>query len=277
MDAHLTRIHRINPLVNAIVAILDDESCLALADAADRRLARGEAIGPLHGMPFAFKDLQAAVGFPYTRGSPIFRNAMPTEDSVLVDRLRRAGVLPIGKTNVPEFGMGSHTYNKVYGTTLNPYDLTKSAGGSSGGAAVALTTGMLALADGSDNGGSLRNPANFNNIVGMRPSVGLVPLSPSLLPFSDSPSNGPLARTVADTAFLLGPMAGPDPRDPGSFLLTRPCSRAASNDPCGERALRGARISEGCQWSRACVRCSTHSARPSRHGMHRRGRMPRPS
>ena len=147
-----------------------------------RRPARrdeGRRSAPLHGLPIAFKDLQPAVGFPFTRGSTIYRNDMPTEDSVLVERLREAGAIPIGKTNVPEFGMGSHTYNKVYGTTVNPYDLTKSAGGSSGGAAAALATGMLPIADGSDLGGSLRNPGNFNNIVGMRPTVGLVPTAPS--------------------------------------------------------------------------------------------------
>ena len=146
MLAHLRQIERVNPRVNAIVAKLDDVKCLALADEADRRIARGDDVGPLHGLPFAFKDTEAAIGFPFTRGSPIFKDDMPTEDTVLVERLRNAGVLPIGKTNVPEFGMGSHTYNKVYGTTRNPYDLTKSAGGSSGGAAAALAAGMVPLA-----------------------------------------------------------------------------------------------------------------------------------
>src|SRR6188474_2441750 len=183
MAAHLARIERFNPRLNAIVAKLDDDACLKLADAADRRTASGEPLPPLHGLPTAFKDLQSAVGFPYTRGSPIYKNAMPTEDSVFVERLRRAGVIPIGKTNAPEFGMGSHTYNKVYGTTVNPYDLTKSAGGSSGGAASALATGMLPLADGSDLGGSLRNPGNFNNVVGFRVSPGLVPKAPSTNPW----------------------------------------------------------------------------------------------
>ena len=179
MLAHLRQIERVNPKVNAIVAKLDDAKCLALADEADRRLAGREKVGPLHGLPFAFKDTEAAIGFPFTRGSPIFRNDMPTEDTVVVERLRNAGVVPIGKTNVPEFGMGSHTYNKVYGTTVNPYDLTKSAGGSSGGAGAALAAGMLPLANGSDLGGSLRNPGNFNNVVGFRPTVGLVPIAPS--------------------------------------------------------------------------------------------------
>ena len=177
--AHLRQIERVNPKINAIVAKLDDDQCLALADEADRRLARGDEVGSLHGLPFAFKDTEAAIGFPFTRGSPIFKNDMPREDTVIVERLRNAGVVPIGKTNVPEFGMGSHTYNKVYGTTVNPYDPTKSAGGSSGGAGAALAAGMLPLADGSDLGGSLRNPGSFNNVVGFRPTVGLVPVAPS--------------------------------------------------------------------------------------------------
>jgi amidase len=217
MTAFLSQIHRCNPRLNAIVALLDDQSCLALADAADRRLDRKEACGPLHGLPIAFKDLEAAVGFPCTKGSPIFKDVMPAEDSVIVERLRRAGAIPIGKTNVPEFGMGSHTYNKVYGTTLNPYDRTKSAGGSSGGAAAALASGMLPLADGGDLGGSLRNPANFNNIVALRPSVGLVPIAPSQLPLVGVTVKGPMARSVADAAFMLSVMAGADARDPISY------------------------------------------------------------
>jgi len=217
MGAFLRQINRLNPKINAIVAKLDDEDCLALAEDADRRLDRGEKVGPLHGLPFAFKDLDAAVGFPLTRGSTIFKNFMPTEDSVLVDRLRIAGVIPIGKTNVSEFGMGSHTYNDVYGTTLNPYDLTKSAGGSSGGAGAALAGGLLPLASGSDLGGSLRNPANFNNIVALRPTVGLVPTAPTLLPFLGFTVKGPMARSVADVAYLLSVMAGADTRDPACY------------------------------------------------------------
>jgi amidase len=215
MAAHLEQIARVNPKVNAIVAKLPDERCLALADEADRRTAKGAKLPPLHGLPIAFKDLQPAVGFPFARGSPIFKDDMPAADAVLVERLKNAGAIPIGKTNTPEFGMGSHTYNKVYGTTFNPYDLTKSAGGSSGGAGAALATGMLPIADGSDLGGSLRNPANFNNIVALRPTVGLVPTAPNMFPLLGFSVNGPMARSVADTAFLLSVMAGPDPRDPG--------------------------------------------------------------
>ncbi len=217
MQATLAQIARVNPRVNAIVAKLDDAQCLALADAADAQFARGERVGALHGLPIAIKDLQPVVGFPFTRGSPLFAHFMPAEDSVLVQRLRSAGALVIGKSNVPEFGLGSHTYNSVYGTTRNPYDPTKSAGGSSGGAGAALASGMLAIADGSDYGGSLRNPANFNNLVALRPSVGLVPTAPAALPFVSPSVNGPMARSVADVAFLLSVMAGTDASDPACY------------------------------------------------------------
>jgi amidase len=237
MAAHLARIARVNPQINAIVGKLDDAQCLALADAADQRLARREAVGPLHGLPIAFKDLQPAVGFPFTRGSPIFKDATAPEDSLLVERLRQAGVVAIGKTNTPEFGMGSHTFNKVYGTTLNPYDRTKSAGGSSGGAAAALAAGLLPIADGSDLGGSLRNPGNFNNIVGMRPTVGLVPSMPNALPLLGFATNGPMARSVADVALLLATMVGPDPRDPGVMPFDPAVFRGRL-----ERDLRGVRV-----------------------------------
>ena len=234
MSAFLRQIARVNPKINAIVAKLDDEECLRLAGDADARLARGEEVGPLHGLPFAFKDLDPAVGFPFTRGSTIFRDFMPTEDSVLVERLRRGGVIVIGKTNVSEFGMGSHTYNEVYGTTLNPYDLTKTAGGSSGGAGAALAAGLLPLASGSDLGGSLRNPANFNNIVALRPTVGLVPSAPTALPFLGFSVKGPMARSVGDVSFLLSAMAGADPRDPAVYpsdprLFAEPLARDFKN------------------------------------------------
>jgi len=183
MSAFLGQIRRFNPSLNAIVARLDDDSCLALAAAADRMLASGKPVGPLHGLPIAFKDLEAAVGFPFTKGSPIFKDVMPAQDTVIVERLRLAGTIPIGKTNVPEFGMGSHTYNKVYGTTYNPYDRTKSAGGSSG----------------------------------RRPTVGLVPIAPTPLPMVGVSVKGPMARSVADAAFMLSVMAGVDGRDPQSY------------------------------------------------------------
>jgi amidase len=223
MAAHLDRIARVNPILNAIVSKLDDEQCLALADEADRALRRGGAIGPLHGLPFAFKDLEPAVGFPATSGSPIFRDFHPSADSAVVARLRAAGVVAIGKTNVPEFGMGSHTYNRVFGTTRNPYDRTKTAGGSSGGAGAALAAGMLPLADGSDLGGSLRNPANFNNIVALRPTVGTVPADPPPPPLRELSVKGPMARSVDDVALLFEVMSG---RPVGTL----------------ERAMSGARV-----------------------------------
>jgi len=237
MVAHLDQIRRINPKINAIVAKLDDDRCLALAEEADRRLARKEPVGPLHGLPIAFKDYEPAVGFPWTRGSPIYKDFMPQEDSVLVERLRKAGAVPIGKTNVPEFAMGSHTYNKVYGTTLNPFDLTKSAGGSSGGAAAALACGLVPIADGSDLGGSLRNPANFNNIVALRPTVGLVPTAPNPMPFIGFGVKGPMARSVLDVAFLLSAIAGPDSRDPACY----PSEPAQFSKPL-ERSFKGVRV-----------------------------------
>ncbi len=205
MAEHLERINARNPTLNAIVARLDDEQCLALADEADRKLASGAAVGPLHGLPWAFKDLEDAVGFPNTSGSQIFKDRRPMQDSALVALLRRAGVIPIGKTNVPEFGMGSHTYNRVYGTTRNPADTTKSAGGSSGGAGAALAAGMLPLADGSDLGGSLRNPANFNGIVSLRPTSGLAPALMDVTSLGLG-VKGPMARSVSDVAFLMSVM-----------------------------------------------------------------------
>jgi amidase len=237
MKAHLEQIQRWNPRVNAIVAKLDDEACLAVADAADARAARGEPLGPLHGLPWAFKDLEAVVGFPCTRGSPIFRHDRPAFDSVLVERLRKAGVLPIGKTNTSEFGLGSHTYNRVYGTTRNPYDLTKSAGGSSGGAGAAVAAGMLPGADASDVGGSIRNPGNFNNVVGFRPTVGWVPIAPTPLPSLGLLVKGPIARSVPDVGYLLAAMAGPDPRDPTCI----PCDPTVFAGSLG-RSFEGVRV-----------------------------------
>jgi amidase len=237
MVAHLDQIRRVNPKINAIVALLDDAKCLARADEADRLLAKGGRVGPLHGLPWAFKDLESALGFPFTRGSLIYKDFMAAEDTVLVERIRNAGAVVIGKTNVPEFGMGSHSYNKVYGVTRNPYDLSKTAGGSSGGAGAALATGMLPLADGSDLGGSLRNPANFNNIVAIRPSVGLVPTAPSQLPWVGFSVKGPMARSVADTAFLLSVMSGADSRDPACH----PSDPPSFNKPL-DRRLKGVRV-----------------------------------
>jgi amidase len=207
MAAFLDRIRRFNPQLNAIVAQADDDRCRAGAEAADRAIASGADVGRLHGLPIAIKDLEPAIGFRWTRGSLAFANDVASEDSAIVARMKQAGAIPIGKTNVPEFGMGSHTYNKVYGTTRNPWNVTKTAGGSSGGGAAAIAAGLLPLADGSDFGGSLRNPANFTNIVGMRPSYGLVPDDPNPLPGVGFGVKGPMARSVKDLALLLSVLA----------------------------------------------------------------------
>ncbi len=217
MRAYLDHIDRMNPRVNAIVSLKPHESLLALAGERDAQLARREYLGFLHGFPHAVKDLEATAGIRTTMGSPLFRDFIPKADSIMVERMRRAGAIIIGKTNVPEFGMGSQTYNPVFGTTLNAYDQSKTAGGSSGGAAVALALRMLPVADGSDFAGSLRNPAAFNNVFGFRTSFGRVP---SELPdlFSAALSvHGPMARTVPDLAMLLSVIAGYDARAPLSL------------------------------------------------------------
>ena len=175
MQAFLGQIERVNPRVNAIPTLRPQGELLDEAREADRALARGDAAGPLVGLPFAIKDLALTKGLRTTRGSRIYQDFVPDTDELYVERFKRAGAIIIGKTNTPEFGAGSQTFNEVFGATLNPYDLSKTCGGSSGGAAVALACGMVPLADGSDLGGSLRNPASFCNIVGFRPSLGRVP------------------------------------------------------------------------------------------------------
>lgn len=213
LDLHLARIAERNPELNAIVS-LDEERARAGADAADRALAGGDDTGPLHGLPFAFKDTHAVAGWRTTYGSPLYADHVPDRDELIVERVRRAGVVVIGKTNVPEFAAGSHTFNTIFGTTLNPVDPTRSAGGSSGGAACALATGMVPLADGSDMGGSLRNPASFCGVVGLRPSLGRVPEWPLYNQWETTSVGGPMARNVGDLALLLSVVAGPDPRAP---------------------------------------------------------------
>ncbi len=229
MEAHLAQIDRINPKVNAIVTLLPEQA-MGQATAADEALARGEEVGPLHGLPIAYKDLTLTKGIRTTSGSPIYADFVPDHDALIVERLKKAGAITIGKTNTPEFGAGSQTYNEVFGETLNPYDTSKTCGGSSGGAAVALACGMLPIADGSDMGGSLRNPASFCNVVGFRTSPGRVPKWPTLSGWSPLSVAGPMARTVEDVALLLSTMAGPDPRspiaiaEPGS-IFRRPLER----------------------------------------------------
>lgn len=214
MQAYLDRIEIFNPVHNAIVSMLDADTCLGEARLADEELARGEYRGWMHGMPHAVKDLANAAGLPTSLGSPIFAGAMPEVDDPHIARIRNAGAIFIGKTNVPEFGMGSQSYNNVFGVTRNAYDTALAAGGSSGAAAVCMATHMLPVADGSDMMGSLRNPAAFNNVIGFRPSQGRVPRTPDDLFYNQLSTNGPMGRNVEDTIRLLDTMAGFDPRAP---------------------------------------------------------------
>ncbi len=236
MRAHLAQVERVNPTVNAIVT-LDAEGALARAKAMDERQARGEELGPLHGLPIAHKDLFLTKGMRTTMGSPIFRDHVPDRSMLVVDRAWDAGAICVGKTNTPEFGAGSQTFNAVFGATKNPYDLTKTCGGSSGGAAVALATGMVPLADGSDLGASLRNPGNFCNVVGLRPSPGRVPSYPVKHLWGNLSVEGPMARTVGDAALLLSVQAGPDHRVPISLSEQGRMFRASL-----DRDFKGARI-----------------------------------
>lgn len=213
LEAHLERIDRINPKVNAIVTLVA-ERARDEARAADERAARGEPLGPLHGLPVAHKDTHLTAGIRTTFGSRALQDNVPDRDELIVERLRAAGAITIGKTNVPEFAAGAHTFNEIFGVTRNPYDVTRTAGGSSGGAAVALACGMQPLADGSDMGGSLRYPAGFCNVVGLRPSPGRVPTYPTVAAWSTLGVQGPMARSVADVALMLSVIAGPDPRSP---------------------------------------------------------------
>jgi amidase len=217
MTAFLDHIDRLNPKVNAIVALQDRASLLAQARGKDDELARGAAVGPLHGFPFAVKDLAPVKGIPMTMGSPILKDNVPAADNVMAARIRAAGAIFIGKTNTPEWGLGSHTYNPVYGTTLNAYDQTRSAGGSSGGAAVALALRMLPVADGSDYAGSLRNPAGWNNLFGFRTSFGRVPADGRDAWLPAMGVLGSMARNVPDLAMLLSVQAGYDARVPLSI------------------------------------------------------------
>ena len=213
LDLHLARIDEVNPSVNAIVS-LDPERARTAARAADQAIADGSRLGPLHGLPFAFKDTHQVAGWRTTFGSPLMADHVPGQDDLIVERVRAAGAVTIGKTNVPEWAAGSHTFNTLFGTTLNPYDLSRSAGGSSGGAAAALASGMVPLADGSDMGGSLRNPASFCNVVGLRPSFGRVPIWPTDNAWEATSVPGPMARSVDDLSLLLSVIAGPDSRSP---------------------------------------------------------------
>ncbi len=227
---HLKQIDRVNPQVNAIVTLVPEMATQA-AMHADEMQARGEKLGPLHGLPVAHKDLIETRGIRTTFGSPLFKDHVPDEDDLLVKRMHQAGAIVVGKTNTPEFGAGSQTFNKVFGATRNPYDLGKTCGGSSGGAAVALACGMVPVASGSDAGGSLRNPAAYCNVVGFRPSIGRVPNPKAGFGWSTLSTSGCLGRSVADLALSLSAIAGPDPNTPLSInepgdLLSRPLGRS---------------------------------------------------
>jgi amidase len=216
VNAHLDQIERVNPSVNAMVTMVGD---LALKQACEADMARmaGEEMGPLYGLPIAIKDLQATSGIRTTQGSLIYKDHVPTSDALIVERVKRAGAIVIGKSNTPEFGAGSQTFNPVFGSTKNPYDVSKTCGGSSGGAGVALATGMITIATGSDLGGSLRNPAAWSNVVGIRATPGRVPAINSDVGWSTLSTDGPMGRTVDDVALQLSVMAGHDKRSPMSI------------------------------------------------------------
>ena len=238
MQAHLKQIARVNPKVNAIVTLVPEDQLMAQALAADEAAAKGNWLGPLHGLPVGVKDLHETKGIRTTHGSPLHENDIPNFDCLVAEREKKAGAIVIGKTNVPEWGLGSQTFNPVFGPTLNPYDLTKTCGGSTGGGAVALACGMVPLADGSDMGGSLRNPPNFCNVVGLRPSPGRVPNPPTNLGWFTLSVDGPVARNVTDCAFFLSVLAGFDRRSPIS--IDQPGSQFAK--PLGGRDFKGVRV-----------------------------------
>jgi amidase len=238
MQAHLEQINRVNSKVNAIVTLVPEDQLMAQALAADESLARGSWLGPLHGLPVGVKDLHETQGIRTTYGSPLHRDFVPDFDCRVVQREKNAGAIVIGKTNVPEFGLGSQTFNPVFGPTRNPYDVTKTCGGSTGGGCVALACGMVPLADGSDMGGSLRNPPNFCNVVGIRPSPGRVPNVPSNLGWFTLSVPGPVARDVSDCAFFLSVLAGFDRRSPIS--IDQPGTQFAQ--PLAGRSFKGVRV-----------------------------------
>jgi len=236
VQAHLDRIDAVNPAVNAIVT-LTPEAALAQAHAADAEAAHGRFTGPLHGLPVAHKDNHLTAGIRTTFGSRARAEFVPDVDDLVIERMKAAGVITLGKTNIPEFAAGGHTFNQLFGTTRNPYDLGVTAGGSSGGAAAALASGMHPLADGNDFGGSLRLPAGYCNVVGLRPSAGRVPVYPAADGYAGLSVSGPMARNVRDLSLLLSVMAGPDRRSPIS--LEEPGSTFAS---VPEGGLAGRRI-----------------------------------
>ncbi len=238
MQAHLQQIQRVNAHVNAMVTMVPEEQLMAQAAAADEALAHGKWLGPLHGLPVAVKDLYETAGIRTTYGSPLHKNYVPDFDCRVVQREKAAGSIVLGKTNMPEFGLGSQTFNPVFGPTHNPYDTTKTCGGSTGGGAVAVACGMAPLADGTDIGGSLRNPPNFCNVVGIRTSAGRVSNMPTNLGWSTLSVPGPIARNVTDCAYFLSVLAGYDPHSPISIEQ----SGAQFAQPLGGRSFNGVRV-----------------------------------
>ncbi|PZP90884.1 MAG: amidase [Variovorax paradoxus] len=239
MAAYLSHIDRLNPQVNAIVARLPSEQLLELAAERDRQLAAGQSMGVLHGFPQAPKDIMPVAGLPTTRGSQIFRNNVTATDAVVYERIRACGAIFVGRTNTPEFGLGGHTYNDVYGTTGNAHDPSRSAGGSSGGAGCAVALHMLPVADGSDTMGSLRTPAAFNHVYGLRTTFGCVPNGPGDELFMQQFGvAGPMARNVDDLALLLSVQAGYDARLP----LTRRSDTPEIYRASLERDFQGTRV-----------------------------------
>src|SRR6267154_1806857 len=238
MQAHLKQVQRVNAKVNAIVTLVPEDQLMAQALAADEATAKGNSKGPLHGLPVGVKDLHATKGIRTTFGSPLYAENIPNFDCLVAEREKNAGAIVIGKTNVPEWGLGSQPFNPVFGPTLNPYDLTKTCGGSTGGGAVALACGMVPLADGSDMGGSLRNPPNFCNVVGIRCSPGRVPNVPTNLGWFTLSVPGPVARNVADCAFFLSVLAGYDHHSPISIDQ----SGEQFAKPLAGRSFKGVRV-----------------------------------
>jgi amidase len=236
LAAHVKQIERVNPKVNAMVTLVPQAAAQAAARA-DEIQAHGDRLGPLHGLPVAHKDLLETRGIRTTFGSPLFKDYIPVEDDLVVERIARAGAITIGKTNTPEFGAGSQTFNSVFGATRNPYDLTRTCGGSTGGGAVALACGFAPVVSGSDMGGSLRNPAAFCNVVGFRPSIGRVPDPKAAFAWSTLSTSGCLGRSVADLALALSALAGPDPRSPLS--IDEPGERFAA---ALDRSFKGVRV-----------------------------------
>ncbi|MFM2084937.1 MAG: hypothetical protein RLY95_1755 [Pseudomonadota bacterium] len=241
MQAYLNRIAKVNPAYNAIISLRGEPELLAEAQAHDDMLAAGNSKGWLHGIPQAIKDLSPTAGIPTVYGSPLMAKNVPLEDGLMVQRMKAAGAIIIGKTNVPEFGLGSHSFNTVFGATKNAFDVTKTAGGSSGGSAVALAQHLLPVADGSDFMGSLRNPAGWSNVYGMRPSQGRVPMWPAAEVWvSPMGTEGPMGRTVEDVARLMQTQAGFDARCPIS--INEPFHLAHALAPMSQSEINGTRI-----------------------------------